>query len=102
MTMKYGLSENELNTLNQLALAPLKNYGAHVWIFGSRARGDYKKFSDVDLLYDFENCEIPTGIIAEIKEKLENSNFAYKVDLVNKKEIAKSYEKNILKDCQAL
>ncbi|MBE9540577.1 MAG: nucleotidyltransferase domain-containing protein [Proteobacteria bacterium] len=29
---------------------PLKNQGANVWIFGSRARGDHQEYSDLDLM----------------------------------------------------
>ena len=45
---QFGLSEDELNTLAQLVVGPLVGAGAKVWCFGSRARGDHKKFSDID------------------------------------------------------
>lgn len=100
--MKFGLSENEFNLLKKLALDPLKQSGAKVWVFGSRSRGDHKKFSDIDLLFDFMDVAPPKGLLFEIKDSLENSNLSYKVDLVNKKEIAQSYYDNIQKDCQPI
>ena len=33
-------------------LLPLKSKGALIYLFGSRAKGDYRKFSDIDLLVD--------------------------------------------------
>jgi predicted nucleotidyltransferase len=44
--MKFGLTEQQYQYLQEIVVAPLKNQGATVWIFGSRARGDYQEFAD--------------------------------------------------------
>lgn len=94
--MKYGLSNEELNFLYENIVSPLKNSGAKVYIFGSRANGKYKKFSDIDLLYTSNSSQtIPTSLISQILIKIEESNFAYKIDLVNELELATSYRSNI-------
>ena len=49
--MKYGLTDSELKLLTKLCVNPLQKLNAKVWIFGSRARGDYTNSSDIDLLY---------------------------------------------------
>ena len=94
--MKFGLSEEYLEILNNLVILPLKNAGGEVWIFGSRARGDHKKFSDIDLL--FELSDIPKGFVSQITEDIEESRIPYKVDLVNIKELASSYRDNVIRD----
>jgi predicted nucleotidyltransferase len=52
--MIFGLSDHEYELLAQLAISPLQKCGAKVWIFGSRARGDQRLYSDIDLLYKSE------------------------------------------------
>lgn len=95
--MKYGLTEAEYTFLNDNLIALLKTAGARVFIFGSRATGKHQKFSDIDILYsDFEN-KIPPSTIFQIVTTMEESNFPYKVDLVNEKDLAKSYFENVMK-----
>ena len=82
--------------LNQIIIAPLKNQGAALWIFGSRARGDHKKFSDVDLLYQVASSKkLPKGFLFDIQSTLEESDFPFKVDLVNRDEIASGYRDKV-------
>ena len=41
----YGLSEEIIETLKIIE----KNNNVRIYIFGSRARGDYKEYSDIDI-----------------------------------------------------
>ena len=78
---------------------PLKNSGAQVWIFGSRARGDYRPFSDIDVLYDFAgNKRPPSGLIYSIKESAEESRLPFKIDMVDLCDLAQSYRDQVLQD----
>jgi predicted nucleotidyltransferase len=97
--MKFGLTSEEFKILEEILFKPLKVHSARVWIFGSRARGDQKKFSDIDVLYSLKEEEsLPSGLLFEIKDRLENSDLPYKVDLVEEKDLAKSYRENVLRD----
>lgn len=91
--MKFGLSQEEYKQLKDLVTLPLVKYEAKIYCFGSRARGEFLKFSDVDLLIESE-IDI-SKVLGEIKESLINSNFPYKVDLVWSKNLASSYKQNI-------
>jgi predicted nucleotidyltransferase len=97
--MKYGLTDSEFKFLNETVIQPLKNHQAKVFIFGSRANGKFKKFSDIDLLY-IENTthQVPLSTITKINMTLDESDFPYKVDLVNYAELAASYRSNVDKD----
>lgn len=64
----------------KIVRAILKKYPFTFYLFGSRTRGDLKKFSDVDLCF-FE--EIPWNVRAHIREDFEESNLPYEVDLVD-------------------
>jgi uncharacterized protein len=94
--MKFGLDPKEFEILDQLLLQPLRNHGAKIWVFGSRARGDHKKYSDLDVLYQAGN--LPSGLMYDIKTNLEESKLPIKVDIVNDSELAKSYRESVEKD----
>jgi predicted nucleotidyltransferase len=97
--MKYGLSELELEFLEKQLIEPLKSYRAKVFLFGSRANGKYKKFSDIDLLYSpHKSHEIPSDVIYSLLAFMENSSFPYKIDLVKESDLAKSYQDSVNKE----
>ncbi len=73
---------------------------AYLGLFGSQARGDANKSSDIDLLVDFEQTKSYFQL-ARIQEKLEEA-FDKKVDLVLNTSIKKSLKPYILKDLVTL
>lgn len=97
--MKFGITDQEWILLKELVLKPLKDLGAKIWIFGSRARGTHHKFSDIDLLFELKNNQrLPLEKLSKITELLENSNLPYKVDLVNIVDLAEAYKSSVLQD----
>ncbi len=94
--MNHGLSEDEFNFLMNEVVQPLKKLNAKVFLFGSRASGQFKKFSDVDVTYiQSEKQRIPSHEIFRIITNVEDSRFSYKIDLVNYDELASSYKANV-------
>ena len=60
--------------------------GQHValTLFGSRARGDASRVSDVDLaLRSRDGLPLPGQLLRAIREALENSDVVYSVDVVD-------------------
>jgi len=57
-----------------------KNTDVKVYLFGSRAKGKNRKYSDIDLAIESKN-DIKDKI-AELKSIIEESNLIYKVDIV--------------------
>lgn len=97
--MKFGLSDSDFQLLDNLVIKPLKAQSAKVYVFGSRARGKHHPFSDIDILYKFENTKtVSNVIISKIIEDIEESSFPIKVDLVNDTELAASYRQNFEQD----
>ena len=86
--MKFGLTIQEYSFIKK-SLEPLKSQGAKIWCYGSRARGDHHKFSDLDLMVEHDTDL--SKVVSNISEFFEDSNFPYKVDLVEKRNFAKSY-----------
>lgn len=95
--MIFGLSPEEFAILDELCLRDLKSRGAKLWIFGSRARGDHGPHSDIDILVDGGES-VSQLDIAIVQDKLIESRLPYKVDLVELKDLAKSYLPQVLKD----
>lgn len=94
--MKFGLSESQYKFVLNTIVKPLNEQGGQVWCFGSRARGDFQRYSDLDLMVLSERDL--SAQISNIRETLEKSNFPYKVDLVTYQEFAPSYRESFERD----
>lgn len=87
----FGLSENAYNSIMNV----VKNNKKYKFkIFGSRARGDYKNNSDIDLAI-FQNVEKQDEF--KIRNEIDLLDIVYMVDLIFvdesiKKELLKSIE----------
>src|SRR3990167_8464108 len=66
-----------------------------VFIFGSRAIGDNRKFSDVDLGVESKR-KIPSLLIEDLKEELEESDIPFTGDVVDFSSVTKRF-KNVAK-----
>lgn len=92
----YGLKQSDYQFIDQHVIQPLKQKGAKVWVFGSRARGDHQQFSDLDLYIE---CESDIDrFINDLNELLEESDLPIKVDLVQDKHFVNSYRESMTKD----
>ena len=94
--MNFGLSDEQYQFILQQVVKPLEAECAKVWCFGSRARGDHKKFSDLDLLIESEH-DI-SAVLGDIEEQLIESNFPFKVDLVQSEYLAETYRYSVEQD----
>lgn len=68
-----------------------------VYLFGSRATGTQKKNSDIDLAFKSKAKDLDQKI-SVVKEKLEESNLPYIVDLLNWDKILKEYFPSVNKN----
>ena len=93
--MRFGLTTEQEKTLRQRLIDPLNKKNIQVFIFGSRVKGNYHKFSDIDILVDDVANPVDQREISGILEWFENSNFTLKIDLVLKSQLAKSYEQDV-------
>ncbi|MCB0385734.1 MAG: nucleotidyltransferase domain-containing protein [Bdellovibrionales bacterium] len=97
--MSFGLSAEDWSLIVDLAINPLKAKKAQVWIFGSRARGDHTKFSDLDVLFVPDKAQpITLAELSTIKENLEESHLPIKVDIVANQDLATDYRENVERD----
>lgn len=93
MTNKYLLE------LKDLVLNELKDEKVKVFVFGSRARGDNYIASDIDIgLIPYDNLN--SFKISLLKEKIENSNIPYKVEIVDFNKVSEDFKNEALKDIE--
>ena len=71
--------------------------GCKVYIFGSRARNDYKQGSDIDLALDLRT-KIDSNKIYVIKDKIEESIIPLHVDLIDIHTISGKFKEEIEKE----
>lgn len=77
----------------------LQKYPYHFYAYGSRARGDAGKSSDLDLCF-FDN--IPNNIRFSIEEDFEESRLPYTVDLLDWNKCDPSFQEIIKKDMKPI
>lgn len=74
--------EDILRYLKQLVLEALQDVSTRVYLFGSWARHQEKRTSDIDIAIDPDDT-IPNEKWIELRERLEESTIPYRVDLVD-------------------
>lgn len=74
----------------------LKAYGLEneTYVFGSRVRGDHKKYSDLDLVLKHK-APLPTQILIKLKDDFEKSHLPISVDFVEWFHISDDFRKRI-------
>ena len=75
---KWALDETRRLTLEILRGQPVR-----VWLFGSRATGQARPFSDIDLALQADPGPMDRALLARLSEALEESCIPFKVDIVN-------------------
>jgi uncharacterized protein len=65
-----------------MVLAALGERNAAVWLFGSCARGEPRRHSDIDIAI-LPRDPLPTGFFADLEADIEESTIPYDVDLVD-------------------
>ncbi|NUN07360.1 MAG: nucleotidyltransferase domain-containing protein [Bdellovibrio sp.] len=95
--MKFGLTKEQYDFIITSIVQPLESLGSKVFCFGSRARGDFKPYSDLDIMVENNDRDLSKEINA-IRDMTIESNFPYKIDLVLYSEFAESYKANYSKD----
>lgn len=77
MTIK-GLTEKEASIVKEILNPYLEKYD--FYFYGSRVKGNYRKLSDLDILVQ-TNSEIDFNDIDDIREKFDNSDLSFIVNL---------------------
>ncbi len=77
----------------------LAKYPYNFYAFGSRVKGNSRKFSDLDICF-MEN--IPWNIWAHIDEDFEESDLPFKVDVIDFNRCSENFQNLIRKDLELI
>lgn len=71
-----------LEQIRAIATRVLAPYDVDLFLFGSRARGEARAASDIDLALDAKG-EVPLTVLARLEDEFEQSTVPVEVDLVD-------------------
>lgn len=93
--MKIFISESEEKIIRDI----FKKYklDSDIYVFGSRARGDHKKYSDLDICLKGKT-KIDPEILLNLKNEFQDSDLPFTVDIVDWNDISEKFQKNIKND----
>ncbi len=76
--MKFGLTDKELESLSSIFSKKLSS--GNIYIYGSRAKGNYTSTSDIDLVIQGSQT-LSTNELAEIEDAIIESDIPYLCDI---------------------
>ncbi len=74
--MPYGLKETQIEAINCVFKAHAKV--EQVILYGSRAKGNHEKYSDIDLI--FVGKDMNLSLLLKIENELDDLLLPYKID----------------------
>ena len=71
-----------LARVREIACEALADHDARVYLFGSSARGQTRRWSDIDVAID-PLRPLPSDLVAKLRERFEESAVPYDVDVID-------------------
>jgi hypothetical protein len=84
-----------LAQVRETATAVLAPYPVDLFLFGSRARGEARLASDIDLALD-PHGELPQSVLAELEEKLDETTVPVRVEVVDLRQVSAAFRSKVL------
>ena len=88
---------DDLMIVRDIANRLLAGTGAKAILFGSRARGDARQWSDIDLAVD-GGLDFPPSILSALREAFEESNILLNVDVVDLRDASTDVRAAVLRE----
>lgn len=85
----------DLDEVRRVISRGLAGRREQVFLFGSWARGEASRGSDIDVAV-LPSEPLPFDLLAEIQEQLENSASLYPVDLIDLSTASESFRRSVL------
>lgn len=89
--------DRDLGEVRRTVLSALRPYKAEVVLFGSWARGDRRRWSDIDVGVRAKR-RIPELVLANLRERLEESCIPYRVEVVDLSTVGSTFLRNVRRD----
>jgi len=94
-TIESPVATKALEEVRHIVLDALSEKNAQVYLFGSWARGEATRLSDIDVAID-PHVPLPRGTLARLRERLEESYVPYHVDVVDLMRTAPEFRRRVL------
>ena len=75
-------ARRDLDEVRRIVLGGLHGLKSEVYLFGSQARGDAHRASDIDVAV-LPDEPLPLGVLSEIRESLDESSVPYTVEVID-------------------
>ncbi len=87
----------DVNTTIETAVKIIKRRvpTSKVYLFGSRARGDAQKYSDIDIAFD-KGSKLDARSFIELQEELEGLDTYYPVQIVDMKDTSEKFYNKVM------
>jgi hypothetical protein len=89
------MASRDLDEVRRIVIGGLAEHPARVYLFGSFARGEASRVSDIDVAILPEK-PLPSGLLPEIQEALDNSSSLHPVDLVDLTRVSEAFRARVL------
>lgn len=97
MSSLSPIYQKSIQDLKSLVFETLKEENVVVILFGSRARGDFSRVSDIDIgILPGENFDRRKLVF--LKERIENLNIPYTVDVVDLSRVSEIFKEKALRE----
>ncbi|EKE06426.1 MAG: hypothetical protein ACD_19C00014G0040 [uncultured bacterium] len=90
------MADFNLDEFKKLVFRHLDDSIYRAFIFGSRATGTNRKYSDLDLGI-IAKTKVPTSKIFDLENEFDQSNLPYKVDVVDFNNVSENFKKVAMK-----
>ncbi len=95
--MDMALHNRWMSEIRALVLKSLEPYDAAVYLYGSRARGDWKRLSDVDIAID-PHAALPPETLSDLQESLEECPVPLQVEIADLSKASPEFRKRVLEE----
>ena len=95
--MKFGLDKRHLDFILQVLKDNIPQKDAKFYIFGSRAKENYKEYSDVDIAVKLPDKKLSADILGKILPEFNDSTLPYEVDVIDLNAIDEKF-KSLIKN----
>jgi uncharacterized protein len=92
-----SIPHQSLELVRALVLAHVRREDVAVYLFGSRARGDARAGSDIDIGL-LPRGALERGCLADLRERLEDLPIPYRVDVVDLTETSEVFRRRALEE----
>lgn len=92
-----------LRDIKRIAMTVPGTDGAEFFIFGSRARGDAREHSDVDLGVECAGgAPLPPGVLSDLQEAFDTSSLIPRVQVVDMARVSDQFRSTVLPEAVTL